>query len=122
MVHPSYTILYVDNPPASVAFYSSLFAAEPVEASPTFGLFVLDGGLRFGLWSKHTVEPAASAPAGGMEIGIAVSAEGDVGVMHSRWVERGLPILQAPTRMDFGLTFVALDPDGHRLRVFCPCS
>jgi hypothetical protein len=22
--------------------------------------------------------------------------------------------------MDFGFTFVALDPDGHRLRVFAP--
>ena len=26
----------------------------------------------------------------------------------------------APTAMDFGFTFVALDPDGHRLRVFAP--
>jgi hypothetical protein len=25
---------------------------------------------------------------------------------------------QTPTEMDFGTTFVALDPDGHRLRVF----
>jgi hypothetical protein len=33
-------------------------------------------------------------------------------------VKRGLPIAQAPTAMDFGPTFVALDPDGHRLRVF----
>ena len=27
---------------------------------------------------------------------------------------------QAPTDLDFGRTFVALDPDGHRLRVFAP--
>jgi hypothetical protein len=24
--------------------------------------------------------------------------------------------------MDFGRTFVALDPDGHRLRVFAPAA
>jgi hypothetical protein len=24
--------------------------------------------------------------------------------------------------MDFGCTFVALDPDGHRLRVFAPSA
>ena len=36
------------------------------------------------------------------------------------WSLRGLPILQAPIDMDFGRTFVALDPDGHRLRVFAP--
>ncbi len=39
---------------------------------------------------------------------------------HLDWSLRGLPILQAPTNMDFGRTFVALDPDGHRLRVFAP--
>ncbi len=33
-----------------------------------------------------------------------------------------LPIAQPPTAMDFGLTFVALDPDGHRLRVFAPAT
>jgi hypothetical protein len=27
---------------------------------------------------------------------------------------------QAPTELDFGRTFVALDPDNHRLRVFYP--
>ena len=39
---------------------------------------------------------------------------------HADWKSRGLPIAQAPTAMDFGHTFVALDPDGHRLRVFAP--
>ncbi|WP_374468302.1 hypothetical protein [Ferrovibrio sp.] len=29
-------------------------------------------------------------------------------------------ILQPPTAMDFGYTFLAADPDGHRLRVFAP--
>ena len=27
-----------------------------------------------------------------------------------------------PTDMEFGRTFVALDPDGHRLRVFAPAA
>ena len=30
----------------------------------------------------------------------------------------GLKILQTPTDLDFGRTFVALDPDNHRLRVY----
>ena len=38
--------------------------------------------------------------------------------IHADWMRRGLPILQAPVRMDFGYTFVASDPDGHRFRVF----
>jgi len=31
-----------------------------------------------------------------------------------------LDIIQEPVQMDFGYTFVATDPDGHRLRVFVP--
>ena len=33
---------------------------------------------------------------------------------------RGLTIAQPPTDMEFGRTFTALDPDGHRLRVYWP--
>lgn len=36
------------------------------------------------------------------------------------WTGRGLKIAQPITCMSFGTTFVALDPDGHRLRVFAP--
>ena len=35
-------------------------------------------------------------------------------------VARRRGILQEPVQMDFGHTFVASDPDGHRLRVFVP--
>jgi hypothetical protein len=38
------------------------------------------------------------------------------------WKKRGLNILQEPVQMDFGTTFVATDPDGHRLRVFVPAA
>ncbi|WP_225772776.1 VOC family protein [Inquilinus sp. Marseille-Q2685] len=115
---PSYTLLYVDNPPASAAFYAGLLGREPVESSPTFALFVLDGGAKLGLWSRHTVEPAATAAGGGGEIGFSVADAAAVDALHDEWRGRGLPILQPPTTMDFGHTFVALDPDGHRLRVF----
>ncbi len=30
----------------------------------------------------------------------------------------GRPAIETPTQMDFGYTFVATDPDAHRLRVF----
>jgi predicted enzyme related to lactoylglutathione lyase len=39
---------------------------------------------------------------------------------HADWLARGLDVLQPPTPMDFGFTFTAGDPDGHRLRVFAP--
>jgi hypothetical protein len=39
---------------------------------------------------------------------------------HADFSRRKLPIAQEPTAAEFGYTFVALDPDGHRLRVFAP--
>lgn len=118
MLIPSYTLLYVDSPPASAAFYAGLLGREPVESAPTFALFLLDGGAKLGLWSRHTVEPAATAAGGGGEIGFSVADATTVEALHAEWRNRGLPILQPPTTLDFGHTFVALDPDGHRLRVF----
>jgi predicted lactoylglutathione lyase len=41
-----------------------------------------------------------------------------VDALHADWQARGLRILQAPVTRDFGYTFTAVDPDGHRLRVF----
>jgi hypothetical protein len=70
-----------------------------------------------GLWSRRTVVPAAVAGEGGAELAITV-ANGAVDATFAYWTARGLTMAQPPTTMDFGRTFVALDPDGHRLRVF----
>jgi predicted enzyme related to lactoylglutathione lyase len=112
-------ILYVDNPTASAAFYGDLLGQPPTEASPTFAMFSLPSGVGVGLWSRHTVEPAVTASSGCTELAFTTS---DVDAVHAEWARRGLPIAQAPTDMDFGRTFVALDPDGHRLRVFAPAT
>jgi catechol 2,3-dioxygenase-like lactoylglutathione lyase family enzyme len=117
MPTPSMLMLYVDNPTASAAFYADLLGASPVEASPTFALFVLPNGLKLGLWSRHTLAPTATPP-GGSELCLEVADEAAVEARHAAWREAGLPIAQAPTRMDFGYTCVALDPDGHRLRAY----
>jgi catechol 2,3-dioxygenase-like lactoylglutathione lyase family enzyme len=118
MTDPNFIILYVDNPSASASFYAGLLGKTPVESSPTFALFILESGLKLGLWSRHTVEPAANAAGGGGEIGFPVDSSDAVHNLFADWVKRGLEIIQRPTEMDFGFTFVALDPDGHRLRVF----
>lgn len=118
MTDPNFIILYVDSPTNSAAFYGDLLAKEPVELHPTFAMFALDSGVMLGLWSKHTVEPAATATGGGAEVAFALANKAAVQSLYDDWQQRGLPILQMPLQMDFGYTFVALDPDGHRLRVF----
>ncbi len=119
MFNPSYVLLYVRNPEASAVFYQELLDLTPVELSPTFALFILKSGIKFGLWSSATVEPAASA-VGGSELACPVGDNQTVDAMHANWVARGMKIDQVPTLLDFGYTFVGQDPDGHRLRVFCP--
>ncbi len=47
-----------------------------------------------------------------------VSARWRLALLPLLPLDRGLTIAQAPSDMDFGRTFVALDPDGHRLRVY----
>ncbi len=115
----SLVVLYVGNLETSAAFYADLLGRKPAEASPRFAMFASPSGVGLGLWSRHAVEPAATAIDGGTEM---VFAASDVDAVHADWKARGLPIIQAPTDMDFGRTFVALDPDRHRLRVFAPAA
>jgi len=122
MPDPNFLILYVDSPSESARFYADLLGKPAVEASPTFAMFALDNGLMLGLWSRHTVEPAAANAAGAMELAFPVADNEAVQSYYSDWGKRGLRIAQTPTDLDFGRTFVALDPDGHRLRVFAPVT
>lgn len=122
MFKPNFILFYVDSPNASAAFYTELLGHAPVESSPTFAMFALESGVMFGLWSKHTVEPPAPTHCSGSELAFTVGNADAVRAKHGEWLARGLPIAQAPTQLDFGHTFVALDPDGHRLRVFAPTA
>lgn len=120
MTDPNFIILYVDNPTISAEFYTALLGKTPVEMEPTFALFALESGVMLGLWSKHEVEPAAQGQVGSGELAFSVASNDVVDTLYADWCQRRLVIAQQPTDMDFGYTFVALDPDGHRLRVFAP--
>jgi catechol 2,3-dioxygenase-like lactoylglutathione lyase family enzyme len=122
MIDPNFILLYVDSPARSAEFYGQLLGRPPVEASPTFAMFALASGTMLGLWSRDTVEPAPAAGGGGAEVAFAVDSDTTVRRLFDEWSTRGLPVLQAPVAMDFGYTFVAADPDGHRLRVFAPSA
>jgi catechol 2,3-dioxygenase-like lactoylglutathione lyase family enzyme len=116
----SFVLLYVENPPASAGFYADLLGHPVIETSPTFAMLPLTDGVMLGLWSRQTVEPAAIAQAGASEIAFTVGDAAEVKTTCEDWKRRGLHIIQNPVRLDFGTTFVAVDPDGHRLRVFAP--
>ena len=83
-----------------------------------------DPSLPQGRTDRNEVYPRSrggtGAAAGGGEIGFTVDSNAAVDSTYEDWKKRGVSILQSPIDMDFGRTFVALDPDGHRLRVFAP--
>jgi predicted enzyme related to lactoylglutathione lyase len=116
----SFILLYVENPGQSESFYAELLGRPAIESSAAFVMFAMPNGLMLGLWRRADVEPAANAPPGASEIAFTCDSAAAVEATHKAWRERGSKIAQAPTAMDFGHTFVALDPDGHRLRVFAP--
>ena len=117
MPQPHFFILYVRDTAASAAFYTALLERPPLEASPGFAMFALAEGAMLGLWAAGDVQPPATA-AGGAELAFSVADAAAVAAHHAAWVKLGVRIVQPPTDMDFGRTFLALDPDGHRLRVF----
>jgi catechol 2,3-dioxygenase-like lactoylglutathione lyase family enzyme len=120
MRDPGFVLLYVSDTPRSTAFYSRLLGRDPVEASPTFAMFALANGLMLGLWQRSGVTPAVAHLGGGSELAFVVGDNAAVDTQHAEWQAAGIAITQSPTDLDFGRSFVGVDDDGHRLRVFCP--
>jgi predicted enzyme related to lactoylglutathione lyase len=118
----NFLLLHVENDAASAVFYNELLGIPIIEQKPGFSMLPLRDGVMLGLWARETVEPKSTGQTGASEIAFVVADAGAVEATHADWKRRGLSIIQAPTRMSFGATFVALDPDGHRLRVFAPAA
>jgi catechol 2,3-dioxygenase-like lactoylglutathione lyase family enzyme len=119
---PNFLLLYVADVAASVAFWSDLLGRPPIERSDTFAMLPLRDGVMLGLWKIDGVMPPTRLAGGGAEIAFTVATRDEVDRLHTDWSALKRTILQPPTDMDFGRTFTAADPDGHRLRVFCPAG
>lgn len=119
MFNPSleFVLLFVKDPQKSAQFYERILGLKPNEIFPTFALFILPNGIRLGLWSYQTAQPPVTAQPGSCEIAFAHSAIDD---LFAQWEKMDVAIAQEPTNMNFGRTFIILDPDGHRIRIYCP--
>lgn len=117
MLVPSlgFVLLFVENPQKSAVFYQDILGIKPIEESPTFVMFMLKNGVMLGLWSRYTAEPRVEAKSGAQEICFAAN---DVDALYKSWEPKHHTIAQKPTDLDFGRTFVVLDPDGHRVRIY----
>lgn len=120
MAEFNFILLYVRDHQASAAHYSALLGLPVVEQKDDISILPLRDGVMLGLWARDHVAPASAAAPGANEIAVTVPDAAAVEHLHADWRARGVGIAQPPTAMSFGTTFVALDPDGHRLRVFAP--
>ncbi|MBJ7536099.1 VOC family protein [Marinomonas transparens] len=116
----NFPIFYVDDVQVSVDFYRPLFERDPVDQQGSFALFVSESGNKFGLWAWQDVFPKANKVAhASMEVAFEVSNLITLQIHYRKWSELGVEMIQGMSVTDFGTSFMALDPDGHRLRVFC---
>lgn len=120
MLSPNLILLYVEDPQESAAFYTRLLGREPVAAFPNYVAYALENGLTFSLWSTHAANFVSSGTGHRMEVAFMVKDDAEVERLHAEWRKAGVPIEQELATAVFGRTFVALDPDGHRLRVCTP--
>src|SRR5450631_3427036 len=105
----NYLLLAVKDPRRSAEIYDQLFGVTPVENAATFVLYALPTGLKVGLWAAGGMKPAPR-PAGGVELSFSLPDEKAVRETYAAWTKLGLEVLQEPTQMDFGFTFVVADP------------
>ncbi|WP_017346180.1 VOC family protein [Pantoea sp. A4] len=117
---PNLIILYVDNTIVSSKFYQNLFDIEPCVMLPTWAAFTFDNGLNLGLWSTTAADFISCGEGNRTELSFMVKDVQAVDALYQRWTRNGVQIEQEPKQAVFGKTFVALDPDGHRIRVCIP--
>lgn len=120
MPGPNLILLYVEKPEASAAFYSELLGCNPVAVHPTYAAFAFENGLNIGLWSLRARNFVSGGSGHRGEIAFMVQDDEEVRSLHTHWAAMSIEIEQPLHEAVFGLTFVALDPDGHRIRVCTP--
>ncbi|NUP13391.1 MAG: drug:proton antiporter [Polyangiaceae bacterium] len=121
MLDTGFMLVYVDDPAKSAGFYARLLDRPSKIGSPNFASISLASGFTLAFWSKQVASPKPDFSGSSGELLLFVDTPDDLERVHVRWRdEERIPILQAPTDLVFGRTFVASDPDGHRVRVIAP--
>lgn len=122
MLIPNLLLFYVENPLESALFYEKIFSRKPVALFPSYVAFSFENGLTFSLWSTQAKNSYKVSEGSGnrCELSFIVPDEQAVRKIRKQWGELGVSIEQDLHEAVFGLTFVALDPDGHRIRVCIP--
>jgi hypothetical protein len=79
--------------------------------------FDFGNGFYFCLWSTKASNFVSGGEGHRSELSFMLEEEQAVRDLYNKWKSLGVVIEQEPHEAVFGLTFVALDLDGHRIRV-----
>lgn len=120
ILEPSVIVLYVTDLAISSQFYQDLLGLKPITESPTFHSFTFSNGMSLALKAKNSVVPPAEEENANGELAFTFDNDDKVDELFAAWQHKKINMIFPPTQLPFGYTFVALDPDGQRLRVAAP--
>ncbi|MCY1143713.1 VOC family protein [Actinoplanes sp. Pm04-4] len=112
------SIVYVNDAPAAARFYNDLLGLSPTLETPEYITFNLGSGAELALWSGQFEGLSPEVPRTS-EVCLAISGgrPDQINAIFKQWQSKGVTILHKPHDEGFGLTFLAADPDGNRIRV-----
>lgn len=111
-------VLYVESVQLSMVFYKKVFECEPKLLSPTFVVVEFAENVKITLKQTDALTPSSSVRGGGTELSIPTINRTELDTLFEKWQALGVNFAQEREESVYGINFVALDPDGHRLRVF----
>ena len=111
------SIVYVNDAPAAARFYGDLLDMSPSFETPGYIIFDLGPGADLALWSGQFADLSPDVPRTS-EVCVAIDGGSyELNAIFKQWQAKGVTILHEPHDAGFGLTFLAADPDGNRIRV-----
>ncbi|MFA0086462.1 VOC family protein [Vibrio sp. 10N.261.51.F12] len=111
-------VLYVEDIQRSMTFYAKAFNCEPKLLSPTFAALDFASNVKITLKQADVLTPTSTVRGGGTELSIPVQDRDALHSLFENWTRQGVEFAQEPEESVYGVNFVALDPDNHRIRVF----
>ncbi|MBU2896674.1 VOC family protein [Vibrio hepatarius] len=113
-------VLYVKDIEVSQRFYTQVLGCESTILSPTFVAINFANNITVTLKQNTDLTPVSSITGGGSELSVVVSDSIKLQQLYQSWKGQLVEFAQHPIQLSFGVNFVAIDPDGHRIRVFSP--
>jgi predicted enzyme related to lactoylglutathione lyase len=112
------SIVYVTDAPAAARFYGDLLGLSLSLETPEYITFDLGPGAELALWAGQFEKLSPDVP---RTSEVCLAVEGgrpeEISAIFQQWQSKDVTILQEPHDAGFGLTFLAADPDGNRIRV-----